>query len=85
MPIELPQVSIVLLFVYFNQTRSTVQIPQSQTVDIVIDPVNKRANNNNPLSQHGCPDLSELLNEIGLPEDTVTGNPFLQANKSQEV
>lgn len=61
------------------------QIPQSQTVDIVIDPVNKRANNNNPLSQHGCPDLSELLNEIGLPEDTVTGNPFLQANKSQEM
>jgi len=55
------------------------QIPQSHTVDIVI-------NNNNPLSQHGCPDLSELLNEIGLPEDTVTGNPFLQANnKSQEM
>lgn len=58
-----------------------LQIP-AQTVDIVIDPVNKRVNNNNP---HQCPDLSELLNEIGLPEDTVTGNPFLQANKSQEV
>jgi len=61
-----------------------IELPQipAQTVDIVIDPVNKRVNNNNP---HQCPDLSELLNEIGLPEDTVTGNPFLQANKSQEM
>ena len=56
----------------------------AQTVDIVIDPGNERINNNNPRG-HQCPDLSELLNEIGLPEDTVTGNPFLQANKSQEV
>ena len=78
MPIELPQVlQDKICFRYFNQIHP--QIPQSHTVDIVI-------NNNNPLSQHGCPDLSELLNEIGLPEDTVTGNPFLQANnKSQEV
>lgn len=56
----------------------------AQTVDIVIDPGNKRINNNNPQGQQ-CPDLSELLNEIGLPEDTVTGNPFLQTNKSQEM
>lgn len=69
-----------------RKSQVPIELPQipAQTVDIVIDPGNERINNNNPRG-HQCPDLSELLNEIGLPEDTVTGNPFLQANKSQEM
>lgn len=55
------------------------KLPQNQnaTIDIVIDRSAHRKEE--PRNNSLCPDLSDLLNEIGLPEDTATGNPFMHS------
>ena len=57
---------------------------QNATIDIVIDRSAHRKEE--PRNNSLCPDLSDLLNEIGLPEDTATGNPFMHSpQKPYEV
>ena len=62
----------------------TVIQNQNATIDIVIDRSAHRKEE--PRNNSLCPDLSDLLNEIGLPEDTATGNPFMHSpQKPYEV
>ena len=64
-------------------TSSEIQ-NQNATIDIVIDRSAHRKEE--PRNNSLCPDLSDLLNEIGLPEDTATGNPFMHSpQKPYEV
>ena len=64
-------------------TSSEIQ-NQNATIDIVIDRSAHRKEE--PRNSSLCPDLSDLLNEIGLPEDTATGNPFMHSpQKPYEV
>ena len=66
-----------------TETSSEIQ-NQNATIDIVIDRSAHRKEE--PRNNSLCPDLSDLLNEIGLPEDTATGNPFMHSpQKPYEV
>ena len=78
---KLPQVFTGLLRIPDIQT--LIQ-NQNATIDIVIDRSAHRKEE--PRNNSLCPDLSDLLNEIGLPEDTATGNPFMHSpQKPYEV
>ena len=78
---KLPQVFTGLFIIPDLQTLFQ---NQNATIDIVIDRSAHRKEE--PRNNSLCPDLSDLLNEIGLPEDTATGNPFMHSpQKPYEV
>ena len=78
---KLPQVFIGL---FITADLQTLIQNQNATIDIVIDRSAHRKEE--PRNNSLCPDLSDLLNEIGLPEDTATGNPFMHSpQKPYEV
>ena len=77
---KIPQVFLELFHSIFKHNLQN----QNATIDIVIDRSAHRKEE--PRNNSLCPDLSDLLNEIGLPEDTATGNPFMHSpQKPYEV